>query len=246
MEPMHGDRITSHLYRVAWWDMASQGIVNCDVYAIDCDETVILIDSGRDGHSYSIMKENLMSWGLWDRVSVCLLTHLHQDHAGGVSQLQADGVKIWGGEGAAAYSFDERARIYFDGNVPSLDRVLRDGESFSFGNMQFEVLATPGHTSTCVSYFVTIDSVRCAFTGDLVMPNGTIGYSGSFDFDSDQLLRSLNRILQREFDAVLTGHNLQFTQPEGFWMQDGRSHVMQTLQAGIAGKWVIQSMNEAD
>ncbi len=240
METMHGDKISPHLYRVAWWDMASQDVIDCDVFAIDCGETVVLIDSGRGGQSYPIMKENLIGWGLWDRVSVCLLTHLHMDHAGGVSQLQADGVKVWGGEGAAAYSRDEKVRTYFDGNVPRLDRVLQDGETFSFGNMRFEMLATPGHTSACVCYFVTIDSVRCVFTGDLLMPNGTIGYSGSFDFNSNQLLSSLDRLLRREFDAVLTGHMLRSSQPEGFWMQDGKSHVRQTLQAGIEGKWAIK------
>jgi glyoxylase-like metal-dependent hydrolase (beta-lactamase superfamily II) len=239
MEPKHGDRISPHLYRVGWWDMAGQDVVNCDVFAIDCGETVVLIDAGRGGQSYPIMKENLIHWGLWDRVSVCLLTHLHLDHAGGVPQLQADGIKVWCGEGAAAYGLDERGKTYFGGVMPRFDRVLQDGEIFSFSNIRFEMLATPGHTSTCVCYFTTIDSVRCAFTGDLVMPNGTIGYSGSFDFDAEKLVGSLNLILQREFDAVLTGHMLLTSQPEGFWMQGGKSHVMQTRQAGIEGKWVI-------
>lgn len=221
--------------------MAGEGIINADCYAIDCGETVILIDAGRGGTSYPILKENLISLGLWNRISVCLLTHLHQDHAGGVQQFQADKVRVWGGEGAAVYSQDKRANTYFKGNVPCLDRVLHDGEIFSFGNVSFEVLATPGHTSTCVTYLITIDSVRCAFTGDLVMPNGTIGYSGSFDFDFDQLLHSLNRLLQREFDAVLTGHMLRRTQPEGFWLDDGKKHVLDTFQAGINGNWVIQN-----
>jgi glyoxylase-like metal-dependent hydrolase (beta-lactamase superfamily II) len=238
---VYGDRILDHLYRVAWWDMAGEGIVNADSYAIDCGETVILIDSGRSGSSYSILKENLIYWGLWDRISVCLLTHLHRDHAGGVSQLQSDGVKVWGGEGAVAYCQDERVHTFFNGNVPCMDRVLQDGETFSFGTLSFKVLATPGHTSTCVTYLVTIDSVLCAFTGDLVMPNGTIWHSGGFDFNSDQLLDSLSYLLEHEFDAVLTGHMLQSTQPEGFWLSDGKKHVLDTFHAGKNGKWVIQN-----
>jgi glyoxylase-like metal-dependent hydrolase (beta-lactamase superfamily II) len=240
MEPIFGDRISEHLYRVAWWDMAGQDIVNCDVYAIDCGEVVALIDSGRGGHSYSALKTNLIHFDLWDRVSVCLLTHLHKDHAGGGLQLMVDGVKVWGGIEAGAYIQDKRAQIYFEDNVPQLDRVLRDGECFSLGNMQFEILATPGHTSTCVTYFVTVDSVRCAFTGDLVMPNGTIGYSGSSDFNTNQLIGSLKKTLDHEFDAVLTGHMLRSTQPEGFWMQKGKDRVRHTLQAGLEGKWPIQ------
>lgn len=246
MDTPYGTQVTPHLYRVAWWDLAGKDVVNCDVYAVDCGESVVLIDSGRGGPSYPLLKANLVHWGLWDRLTVCVLTHLHWDHAGGVSQLRTDGVSIWGGGGAAAFGVREKARAYFGGDVPHLDRVLCDGEDFTQGDVRFEILDTPGHTSTCVSYFATIDSVRCAFTGDLVMPNGTIGYSGSFDFDSDQLLDSLTRILRRDFDAVFTGHMLRSTQPEGFWMRDGRKHVQQTLQAGLAGKWLIQSKKSQD
>lgn len=239
MESGYGDRITPNLYRIGWWDMAGQGVVNCDVYAIDCGEKVVLIDSGRGGTSYLILKENLQHWGLWARVSDCLFTHLHKDHAGAVSQLQADGVTVWGGAGAAAYQNDASALAYFDGNVPRLNRVLEDGETVSLGALEFVMLATPGHTSTCISYLVSIDNIHCAFTGDLVMPNGTIGYSGSFDFNAEQLLFSLTYLLEYEFHAVLTGHMLRSTQPEGFWIQDGKKHVLQTLQAGKEGKWLI-------
>lgn len=239
MDTPHGTQILPHLYRVAWWDIAGKDVVNGDVFAVDCGESVALIDSGRGGASYPLLKANLVHWGLWDRVRLCLLTHLHWDHAGGVSELRADGVSILGGRGAAALGRHEKARAYFNGQVPTLDRVLADGERFTCGDVQFEILDTPGHTSTCVSYFATIDSVRCAFTGDLVMPKGAIGYSGSFDFDGERLLDSITRVSQREFDALLTGHMLRSTQPSGFWMQDGKSHVLKSLQTGLEGKWNI-------
>ncbi|KPJ52097.1 MAG: hypothetical protein AMS16_06875 [Planctomycetes bacterium DG_58] len=121
--------------------------------------------------------------------------------------------------------------------TPHPDRVLKDGESFDVGDVHFEALDTPGHTSTCMTYLTEIDSIRCAFTGDLVMPNGTTGYTGSFDFDAQDLINSLRRLAQREFDALLTGHMLRRTQPEGFWLRDGRSHVIETLNAGMEGRW---------
>jgi glyoxylase-like metal-dependent hydrolase (beta-lactamase superfamily II) len=165
------------------------------------------------------------------------LTHLHKDHAGGVTRLQAEGVQVWGGEGASAYAQNEKARAYFEGNVPQLDRVLTAGECFTLGTLTFQILATPGHTSACVTYLVTIDNIRCAFTGDLVMPNGTIGYAGSFDYDRELLKGSLQHVLQYDFDALLTGHMLHSTQPEGFWLHDGKSHVLEVLRAGNDGKW---------
>lgn len=237
MQTSHGDRITPHLYRVAWWDLAGQEAINCDAYALDCGSTVVLIDSGRGGPSYPLMKANLMHWGLWERLSVCLLTHMHRDHSGGVAKLQADGIPVWGSQGGSDYQTDERARTYFEENVPRLDRVWMDGEAFTLGQVPFEVIATPGHTGACAAIFATIDALRCAFTGDMVMPGGTIGYSGSFDFNAQQLRASLERLLRYDFDAVLTGHTLQATQPEGFWLKDGKSHVAQTLQAGLDGMW---------
>jgi glyoxylase-like metal-dependent hydrolase (beta-lactamase superfamily II) len=239
MDNPHGTQILPHLYRVAWWDMAGEGIVNCDVFAVDCGEAVVLIDAGRGGLSYPLMKANLAHWGLWGRVNPCLLTHMHPDHVGGVAPLRADGVGIWGGRGSAAFGQREQARQWFNGDVPPLDRVLTDGESFTCGDVRFEMLDTPGHTSTCVCYFATIDSVRCAFTGDMIMPNGTIGYSGSLDFNAAQLLASIRRVAARDIDAVLTGHMLGSSQPAGFWLQDGKSHLLETLQAGLGGKWVL-------
>ena len=239
MDTPHGTQILPHLYRVAWWDCAGEDVVNCDVYAVDCSESVVLIDSGRGGPSFTVLKANLEYWGLWDRLSVCLLTHLHWDHAGGAGQLQSEGLRTWAGRGAAAFGKYEQGREYFDGQVPKIDRVLDDGESFDVGEVRFEVLETPGHTSTCVTYIADIHSVRCAFTGDLVMPNGTIGYSGSFDFDAEKLIDSLRRLSHRQFDALLTGHMLRSSQPEGLWMRDGKAHVLETLKAGLDGNWII-------
>jgi len=241
MHRSRGMQILPHLYRVAWWDISGEDAINCDVFAVDCGESVVLIDAGRGGPSYSLMKANLVRLGLWDRVRTCLLTHLHQDHVGGAAQLRSDGVRIWGGRGASAFDRDEKARAYCGGDFPILDRVLEDGECFAMGNVRFEMLDTPGHTCACVSYFATVDGVRCAFTGDLVMPNGTIGYSGSPDFDAAQLLASLRRVAQRDFDALFTGHMVLASQPSGFWMKDGKSHVVETLQAGLDGKWGVAS-----
>ena len=230
MRDPHGMKILPHLYRVAWWDIAGEDAVNCNVFAVDCGESVVLIDAGRGGPSYPLMKANLVELGLWDRVKTSLLTHLHQDHIGGAAQLQGDGVRVWSGRGASAHS---------GGDLLRLDRVLEDGERFAVGNVRFEMLDTPGHTRACVSYFATVDGVRCAFTGDLVMPNGAIGYSGSPDFDAAQLLASIRRVSQRDFDALLTGHMLRTSQPSGFWMKDGKRHVVETLQAGLDGKWGV-------
>jgi glyoxylase-like metal-dependent hydrolase (beta-lactamase superfamily II) len=53
-----------------------------------------------------------------------------------------------------------------------IDRWLRDGEAFSAGSMQWEVIATPGHTPACLTY--RLDD--WLFTGDaIMMPDGGVG-----------------------------------------------------------------------
>jgi len=212
-----GTRILPHLYRVAWWGMLAEGIIDCDTYAIDCGETVVLIDSGRGGDSYARMRENLAHWKPADRPNICLITHVHPDHTGGAVQLRSDGVEVWGGSRAS--------------ELTTLERVLHDGERLAIGNVAFEAMETPGHTASCMSYFATIDSVRCAFTGDLVMADGQIGYAGSPDFDRARLLRSISRVAGRDFDALLTGH--------ARWMSDGKDRVLECLRKGLDGQWVL-------
>ena len=242
MEKRYGDRITPDLYRVAWWDITGKDNVNCDVFAIDCKDSVVLIDSGRGGPSYPQLKENLEYWGLWNRVSVCLLTHMHRDHAGAVMNLRSDGIKVWGGQGYAQYIKNDKASEYWNNDIPILDNILNDGDKFRIGNVDFEVILTPGHTSTCTTYIASVCEIKYAFAGDLFFPDGTIGYSGSFDLSYDRLLNSLNHLLQYDFDAALTGHYLHASQPEGFWLENGKSHVQKTYQNGLNGKWNTHKM----
>ena len=92
-----------------------------------------------------------------------LLTHAHFDHAGGLELLdQAYNCPAW---------IDEKEPR------PSGSRdlkFLQDGESIKLGNLNIEVLFTPGHTSGGVSYKIH-DSV---FSGDAIFA-GSMGRANS-------------------------------------------------------------------
>ena len=90
------------------------------------------------------------------RVAQILLTHGHPDHAEGARSLHdmtgapvraLDPAHVLGGEG------------------------LRPGEVVACGGAEIEVLATPGHTSDCLSFHVRPDSA--ILTGDTVLGRGT-------------------------------------------------------------------------
>jgi len=72
------------------------------------------------------------------------------------------------------------------------DRLLADGERFKVGELEFEVLATPGHTPADVSYKVA-DAV---FVGDtMFMPDYGTARTDFPGGDAQVLYRSIRRLL---------------------------------------------------
>ncbi len=68
-----------------------------------------------------------------------LETHVHADHVTGAGALREKlGCRIFVGEQAG---------------VLTADVQLQDGDIVSFGGLALQTMATPGHTSGCVSFF---------------------------------------------------------------------------------------------
>ncbi len=72
------------------------------------------------------------------------------------------------------------------------DRLLADGDRLPLGELDIEVMATPGHTPACVTYRVG----EAAFVGDtLFMPDYGTARTDFPGGDARQLYRSMQRIL---------------------------------------------------
>ena len=72
------------------------------------------------------------------------------------------------------------------------DRLFSDGERFTIGELEVEVLYTPGHTPACVSYKIG-DAV---FVGDtLFMPDYGTARADFPGGDAHKLYRSIRRLL---------------------------------------------------
>ncbi|MBK6596675.1 MAG: MBL fold metallo-hydrolase [Proteobacteria bacterium] len=100
-----------------------------------------------------------------------LETHAHADHVSAAPLLQkALGGKIGIGEGIRdvqktfARVFDLPPEFAKDGS--QFDHLWHGGEQFKLGELQCEVLATPGHTPDSLTYLVG----RHAFIGDTLFP----------------------------------------------------------------------------
>jgi len=125
-----------------------------------------------------------------------LETHVHADHLSAADFLRsrrggrvAIGAGVRTVQSAFVALFGLCGRVAADGS--QFDRLWRDGERFSMGALDFEVLATPGHTVDGVTYRVG----RHAFVGDTVF-RASYG-TARCDFpggDAGQLFDSVQRI----------------------------------------------------
>ena len=125
-----------------------------------------------------------------------LETHAHADHLSGSPYVKAKtGAKIGIGE-----NIKEVQRIFrpvfnatdlkTDGS--DFDHLFKDGERFKIGELEAEVIYTPGHTPACVSYKVA-DAV---FVGDtLFMPDYGTARADFPGGDAHKLYRSIRRLL---------------------------------------------------
>ncbi|KRA52534.1 MBL fold metallo-hydrolase [Pseudoxanthomonas sp. Root65] len=125
-----------------------------------------------------------------------LETHAHADHLSAAPYLkEKTGAPVGIGEHiievqrtfAPVFGLDD-----VSGDGREFDRLFRDGETFPLGELQVEVIHTPGHTPACVSYRIG-DAV---FVGDtLFMPDYGTARADFPGGDARTLYRSIQKLL---------------------------------------------------
>ena len=128
------------------------GPFGTNAYVLICRQTAesVLVDAPAEA---GIIAERLKG----TNPRYILLTHNHMDHTGALSELR---MKL--GAPLAAHAADS-------GNIsPSPEIQLNDGDIISFGNIELEVIHTPGHTPGSLCF----KNNKYLISGDTLFPGG--------------------------------------------------------------------------
>ncbi|MBT2132522.1 MBL fold metallo-hydrolase [Aliiroseovarius lamellibrachiae] len=124
-------------------------------------------------------------------------THVHADHLSAAPYLQSKlGGKIGIGSGITVVQdvfgkvFNEGTEFQRDGS--QFDQLFEDGDSYMVGEMQAQVVHTPGHTPACMVHVMG----DAAFVGDtLFMPDGGSARADFPGGDAGELYDSIQKVL---------------------------------------------------
>ena len=133
-------------------------------YIIGCQKNgeAIIIDPMRDIDQY---QEIASSEGL--KITHAADTHIHADYVSGLREFAEKGVKVIASdEGDKDWKYE-----WLNGSDYNYE-LVKNGDSFSIGNIKFDVIHTPGHTPESISFLVTdgalTDEPMGILTGDFV------------------------------------------------------------------------------
>jgi hydroxyacylglutathione hydrolase len=181
------------------------GSMSVCCYIVACEDTRegMIIDPGGN-------EEDILRACEQEKIKITTIvnTHGHPDHVCGNKKIKdATGAEIVMHELDADFFFRPEAKQFFSmlglPESPPADRVVKDKDVISVGNVEFKVIHTSGHTPGGICLYRTPD----LFTGDTLFAGGV----GRTDFpggSQSELLASINnRLLTLPDDTVVwPGH----------------------------------------
>tara|TARA_B100000963_G_scaffold351581_1_gene363346 strand:- start:552 stop:1313 length:762 start_codon:yes stop_codon:yes gene_type:complete len=160
----------------------------------------------------------------YKKLDFILNTHHHFDHVGGNEELKKKyGSKILG------FERDKK-------RIPSIDVLLKDGQKFKIGNLNFKTIFIPGHTSGHIAFY--LEKEKVVFTGDTLF---SLGCGRVFEGTCQQMFNSLNKIKNLPEDTkIYCGHeytksNLEFClkfNPNNKYLKDKERVIEEKINDG--------------
>ncbi len=143
------------------------------------------------------------------RVKYVLATHEHGDHAPGAYLWRV----VTGARFVCSAEMAYTLQHHIPGNsgyglhppVPTDVVITRDTE-LDLAGLKVRALRIPGHTAGSMAWYFEKSGKTFVAFGDLIMPRGVLGYSGSVNFSARDVLSSLKKLRDLNAYYVLPGH----------------------------------------
>jgi len=160
------------------------------VHEPDSGETMVVDPAIADAPLAEAEKRGWKITQIWN-------THWHPDHTGGNADIKAaTGCQITGPEA-------EQERI------PTLDRMVKEGDTVKLGNVTADVIDVPAHTAGHIAFHIGSD--RVVFVGDTLF---AMGCGRLFEGTAEQMFDNMRKLEQLpEMTKVYCAH--EYTQSNG-------------------------------
>ena len=178
---------------------------NCYIVGSTSTKQGIIIDPGADAET---ILRTVQQTGL--SISIIVITHAHMDHVGALREVQQKtNAQFAIHEAEKGFIFSTPMRMLTSLGVspvkspPRPDRLLKDGDLIDLGDLHFEVLYTPGHSSGGICLL----GHGVVFSGDTLFKLG-IGRTDFPGMSHERLMKSIREKLMVLPDAtvVYPGH----------------------------------------
>ncbi len=161
---------------------------NCYIVGSSQTKQGMVIDPGAEAKT---ILRTVQQTGL--TISMTVITHAHIDHIAALREVRArTNAQFLAHEAEKGFVFSTPMRMLTSMGVspvkspPSPDRILKDGDHLDVGDLRFEVLHTPGHSSggICLSGHGVV------FSGDTLLNSG-IGRTDFPGMSHERLIKSI-------------------------------------------------------
>jgi glyoxylase-like metal-dependent hydrolase (beta-lactamase superfamily II) len=211
---------------------------DCHVYLLDGGEEYALIDTGA-GRDVDQILDRVREDGLDPtRIRHILLTHAHADHSGGAAGLrerldvsiaasaEAAGMVRSGEERPLSLDVARKAGAYPDDyrfRACEIDLEVADGDRYSVGDLELQVIATPGHSSDQIAFVLRRDRRVDVFCGDALFEGGRILLQDIWNCSAQDSCRSVEKLHALKMDGFFPGHR-------GFSVHRGLKHAEAAME----------------
>ncbi len=165
---------------------------NCYIVGSSSTKQGMIIDPGAEAET---ILGTVQQMGL--SISLIVITHAHMDHVGALRAVQEKtNAQFAVHEAEKGFVFSAPMRMLTSVGLtpfkspPKPDRLLKDGDSIDIGDLHFEVLYTPGHSSGGIS----LAGHGVVFSGDTLFNFG-IGRTDFPGCSHERLMKSIREKL---------------------------------------------------